>query len=202
MSYYFMIAIVYTGSMKVIVGLGNPGQQYVGTRHNVGFAVLDSYARLQGWEFVNKTKFGAAVAEGMRGETKIMLIKPQKFYNLSGEVVRAITHYYNVAIEDILIVHDELALAAGTVRTRIGGSDAGNNGVKSISTHVGEHTARVRIGIRGERATVIDDASYVLSRFTEVESTQFADSLPTIHAHLDAFIEGTFTVTTHKRLTE
>src|SRR6476620_1335837 len=120
--------------MKLVFGLGNPGKQYIGTRHNIGFETLDSLGIKQVSGFVLKDKFKAEIAELNIGGGKILLARPQTFYNEVGSSYRAICDFYKLEPEDTLVVHDELALPFGTVRVRQGGSDAGNNGIKSINT--------------------------------------------------------------------
>jgi PTH1 family peptidyl-tRNA hydrolase len=159
--------------MKLIVGLGNIGAHYDGTRHNAGFAVLEVFAAAHNLEWQAKDKFKAHIAEGMLHGQKIMLVKPTTFYNLVGESIRAIKDFYKVENTDILIIHDELALPYGTLRTRTDGSDAGNNGMKSIIAHVGADVARVRIGIANDTLPRQDAADFVLGRFTAEEREQW-----------------------------
>lgn len=182
---------------RLVVGLGNPGGEYVGTRHNIGYWALDSYALNEGVTFKNTTKFNAEIAEISHSDCKVRLVKPLGYYNTSGEIVRAIAQYYNVASCNILVVHDELSIPIGKVRARIGGSDAGNNGIKSINTHVGLDTMRLRVGIDTDMRINIDDANYVLGRLTELERTHLTALLPAIHTYIDAFINGSFEATTH-----
>lgn len=182
--------------MKLIVGLGNPEQQYTGTRHNVGFAAVAGYAEKQAATFQMKDKFKSQVAEFTAAGEKIILALPMTYYNNSGEAVRAISDFYKIPVSDILIVHDELALPFSTVRTRVGGSDAGNNGIKSVSAHVGHDTARVRIGIKNEYHA--DDVDFVLGKFSSEESKKLQDIQEHINTGIDAFISGDFEATTHQ----
>ena len=191
--------MIYTSHMKLIIGLGNPEPRYDGTRHNVGFWALDNYADHYGLVFQPKTKFKASVAELSRAGDKVILAKPTTYYNLSGEAVRTLADFYKLSPRDILIVHDEIALSCGTIRTRHGGSDAGNNGIKSITLHIGEDTTRLRIGTHTELREQIDDAEFVLSRFTKHESALLDKQLSTIFAIIDSFIEGSFDETTRKQ---
>lgn len=184
--------------MKLVVGLGNPEERYQGTRHNVGFKAVTCYIEELGGTFQHKDKFKAAVAELSVEDEKVIFAKPATYYNLSGEAVRAITDFYKVAPADVLIVHDELALPFGTIRTRMGGSDAGNNGVKSITEHLGPDTARLRIGVYNELRDKIDDADFVLSKFTSEESKRFVDLQLKVKSIIDDFIAGRLDPTTHK----
>ena len=135
--------------MKLIVGLGNPGKQYEGTRHNMGFMVLDEFAEMLSVD-IDK--------EGFKGEyvsvrhpsfpEPFILFKPTTFMNLSGEAVRAIVDYFKIDIEDIVIIYDDMALPEGSIRLRPGGSSGSHNGMKNIIAHLGtEDFKRIRIGI-------------------------------------------------------
>lgn len=188
----------YTGSMKCIVGLGNPEQRYDHTRHNIGFWVIDQFAKDHDVVCASKTRFQAIVGELTTDNVKVLLVKPQAYYNLSGEAVRAIADFYKIAPEDILVVHDEMSLPFGTLRTRYGGSDAGNNGIKSINDHLGLSTARLRIGTYNTSRDVMDDADFVLSRFTSDEQSSLVALYPKISSRIDSFIAGTFSATTDK----
>ena len=112
--------MVYTSGMKVIIGLGNPEKQYTGTRHNVGFAVLDEYARSNDLSFTRSSKFHGDIAEKGTGEHKVLFLKPSTYYNLVGESARAVCDFYRILPQDVLIIHDDLALPLGTLRTRLG----------------------------------------------------------------------------------
>jgi PTH1 family peptidyl-tRNA hydrolase len=184
--------------MKLIVGLGNPEQRYANTRHNIGFYILDEFARCHGTNFQPKDKFKSHVAEYEAHGEKILLLKPMTYYNQSGEAVRAIIDFYKIDPSEILVVHDELALPLGTIRTRFGGSDAGNNGVKSISQHVGADTTRLRIGVYTEHRDLMDDADYVLGKFSGDEKKILSKVEPKIHEAIGSFVDGSFVDTTHK----
>lgn len=182
--------------MKLIVGLGNPDQQYNGTRHNAGFQAVANYAVERGATFQLKDKFKSQIAEFNTDGEKVILCLPMTYYNLSGGAVRAISDFYKIPPADILIVHDELALPFGTVRTRIGGSDAGNNGIKSVNAHMGPDTARIRIGIANELRTTNPDVDIVLGKFSAEESKKLAEIQKHIDKDIDAFIADTFETTT------
>lgn len=184
--------------MKIIFGLGNPADEYGGTRHNVGFAVLDSYADEKGAQFQPKTKYKALIAETEIAGEKVLLVKPTTYYNLVGESLRSLLDFYKLEPADVLVVHDDLALPLGTLRTRIGGSDAGSNGLKSIIQHGGENSARLRIGITNELRSRMDDADFVLSRFTSEEAKAIESLQPKIAEIIDDFIAGDFDHTTHR----
>lgn len=184
--------------MKLVIGLGNVGTHFDGTRHNAGFAVLDALATQQGLDWTPKEKFKAIVAEAHIGSQKVLLAKPTTFYNLSGEAAQAIKSFYKLANADILAIHDELALPFGTVRARHDGSDAGNNGIKSLIAHIGGDFARLRVGIANEQLQQFDAADFVLAPFTHEERGQFNDAVKHTHALVEAFVAGNLTPTTLK----
>jgi PTH1 family peptidyl-tRNA hydrolase len=156
--------------MKVIFAQGNPGNQYADSRHNIGFFVLEAFAQKTGVSFADKSKFQASIAEFVLGDEKVLLIKPQTFYNDTGIAARALIDFYKLdPTTDFLAVHDELALPFGTIKTRFEGSDAGNNGVKSLNSHIGSRYSRIRIGIYNPRRDQMDDADFVLGKFNVEE---------------------------------
>jgi peptidyl-tRNA hydrolase, PTH1 family len=184
---------------KLIVGLGNYGGEYAGSRHNTGFAMLNGLAQSHGAQFQEKSKFKGYVAEFEADGEKILLLKPMTFYNLSGEAVRAVCDFYKIANDDVLVVHDELALPFGTIRARTGGSDAGNNGIKSVHQHIGDQFARVRIGVANELRERMDDADFVLSKFSQEEVEKLKKELtPRVGELVDKFIAGDFPHDTHR----
>jgi PTH1 family peptidyl-tRNA hydrolase len=184
--------------MKLIIGLGNPEEKYKNTRHNIGFRVLSEFADKTGIEFTLKDKFRACIAElNVNGE-KVILAKPTTYYNQVGEAARLLTDFYKISPEDVLVVHDELALPFGTLRTRLGGSDAGNNGVKSMTQHLGPDTARLRIGIYNELRERMDDADFVLANWSKDESDTLDALFTKARDIIDDFIRDTFVVTSHK----
>jgi peptidyl-tRNA hydrolase, PTH1 family len=182
--------------MKLIIGLGNIGPTYDGTRHNIGFMLLDIFARTNDLSWQTKNKFKAMIAEGYVGTEKVILLKPTTYYNLSGEAALAAKQFYTINNTDILVVHDELALPFGTVRTRIGGSDAGNNGLKSIIACLGPDIARIRVGIATDMSAKQDAADFVIGHFSHQERTQLADIQKHALERIGAFIAGDFNHTT------
>lgn len=184
--------------MKIILGQGNPGPNYSTSRHNFGFAVLNAYAERRDLSFQPKPRFKADIAEFQVDQDKVLLVKPTTFYNETGQSARALLDFYKTPAEDLLIVHDELALPFGVIRSRFGGSDAGNNGVKSINQAVGSSTARLRLGIWNEQRDVMDDASFVLSRFSADETEKIPVVITKAGQLIDDFVAGRLAVTTHK----
>jgi PTH1 family peptidyl-tRNA hydrolase len=132
--------------MIIIAGLGNPGAQYAGNRHNIGFMAVDALQRLPSFSPWSR-KFKSEIAEGEIAGEKILLMKPLTFMNLSGEAVGEAMRFYKVAPADIIAIHDELDLLAGRVRIKIGGGHGGHNGLKSIDAHCGKDYRRLRLGI-------------------------------------------------------
>lgn len=184
--------------MKIILGQGNPESKYDGTRHNVGFSALDYYASEKNVNFQPKPKFSADIAElSVEGE-KVLLVKPTTYYNETGRAIRAIADYYKVEPADILVIHDELALPFGTLRTREKGSDAGNNGIKSLNAHLGQNYARIRVGIWNELADQAGAFDFVLSKFNSNERKSIEeDILPRIAELIDQFTRGEHIVTSY-----
>lgn len=186
--------------MKLIIGLGNPGKEYDSTRHNVGFAMLDSIITEQGYGFKTSTKHTAELAEVTVGDTKVLFIKPKTFYNESGQSVRSLLDFYKLTPRDILVVHDELALPFGTIRSRIGGSHAGNNGIKSIIAHIGLDFGRIRIGILNEQREKMDDADFVLSKFNATERALFTTIIDEVKQEVLKFLTDKDFASTTKRV--
>lgn len=154
--------------MKLIVGLGNIGNKYVFTRHNVGFMLADSIALNSNLTFKENSKLKSLITSFKNGIDDYLIIKPTTFMNLSGEAVRAVMDYYKIKVEDILIVYDDLSLELGKMRFRGNGSDGGHNGIKSIIKHVGtQNIARLKIGI-GPQPNIPSEV-FVLQNFSKEE---------------------------------
>jgi peptidyl-tRNA hydrolase, PTH1 family len=155
--------------VKLIVGLGNPGAKFRGTRHNIGFAVVDELANRRSVEF-DASPVEALVAK-VRGVEPVLLAKPLTFMNASGEAVGGLTRYFKIEPADLLVVVDEVQLPLGKLRARARGSAGGHNGLKSLIAHLGEGFARLRIGVgRGEMRR--DMADHVLARFDAEEAAE------------------------------
>lgn len=179
--------------MKIVFAQGNPGKQYERTRHNTGFIVIDAFADAHDAAWKLSDKFKSEVADLTMGDEKVLLVKPQSFYNETGAVARHLQEFYNLSAEDLLVVHDELSLPFGTVRRREKGSDAGNNGIKNLNTHIGEAYRRLRVGIWNEKRDLMDDADFVLSGFTKEEAKKLtADIIPHAVEAIESFIRGSF----------
>ncbi len=160
-------------SRKLIVGLGNPGRKYAGTRHNIGFRLLDELAaraRLS----VNQSKFDGLYTTGVIAGEDVVLLKPQTFMNKSGKSVLAARQFYDIAVEDTIVLHDEIDLEAGVLRLKDGGGHGGHNGLRDIISRTGERDfIRVRLGIgRPEHGNV---TAHVLGRFAGDEEDDVAE---------------------------
>lgn len=155
----------------LVVGLGNPGAEYDGTRHNIGFECIDEFVAkntdMGGW--VAKKDLKCLMSTGRMGETRVIAIKPATFMNLSGEAVQAVSDFYKVHPNQTVVIHDELDINFGQIRTRVGGASAGHNGIKSIIKHIGEDFGRVRIGVGPKTPEQIDSADFVLGKFTKAQ---------------------------------
>ncbi|MDT8343817.1 MAG: aminoacyl-tRNA hydrolase [Thermohalobaculum sp.] len=159
--------------MKLFVGLGNPGAQYAGNRHNIGFMAVDAIAAAHGfgpW----RARFQGEVAEGRLGAGKVVLLKPMTFMNVSGQAVGEAMRYLKLEPADVVVFHDELDLAPAKCRVKTGGGHAGHNGLRSIHQHVGEAYVRVRLGIGhpGHKDRV---AAYVLHDFAKADAAWLDD---------------------------
>ena len=162
--------------MKLVVGLGNPGEGYARTRHNVGYLVADRLALALGAPFTVR-KFAAELAEGRAGAEKVWIMKPQTFMNHSGEAVGAALRFWKLGIEDLVVVHDDLELEPFRVQLKVGGGDGGHNGIKSVNAHVGSREyARVRVGV-GRPPSQMDPADYVLGQFKRADDAELEGSV-------------------------
>lgn len=158
--------------MKLVVGLGNPGLKYKKTKHNVGFMCLDEYAKSNKLTFKKDNKFkGEWLKEG-----NLVLLKPHTFMNLSGESIRKMIDFYDIDIEDVLIIYDDLDLPLGKIRIREKGSAGGHNGIKSVISHLKtQEFKRIRVGI--EKNPLIETKNYVLGKFSKEEKAQITDTI-------------------------
>ena len=182
--------------MKLIFAQGNPGTQYAYTRHNVGFLLLDDFARNNRAEFIKKAKFHADIAEFAAKGEKVLLVKPTTFYNETGQSARLLIDFYKLdPTTDFLVIHDDLALPFGTIRTREKGSDAGNNGIKSLNAHLGPDYKRIRVGIHNQLRERIPDVDFVLSHFSAHEKNALSDVYQHAERFIDGFINDEFEIT-------
>lgn len=173
--------------MKCVIGLGNPGPRYTATRHNVGFMVVDALAKAHQLRFKTHTKWRADVAVG----DQIILVKPLTYMNISGEAVVAVMKYYQLTEDDIIVIHDDLALPPYTLRFRPAGGAGGHNGIKSIIAHLGhQQFKRGRIGI-GSSPAFMDTSDYVLQPFPKAESPLLDEAVDKTVQALKRWFSGT-----------
>lgn len=176
--------------MIVLAGLGNPGPKYAGNRHNIGFMAIDEIARR--WSFgPERTKFSAILSEGTVAGEKVLLVKPQTYYNDAGKPLGDALRFYKVEPQDLIVFYDEIDLAPGRFRMKAGGGAAGNNGIRSITQHLGPYFRRARLGAGhpGHKDKVM---GHVLSDFHKVDQAWVeallracADALPLLIAGED-----------------
>lgn len=173
----------------LIVGLGNPGKQYESTRHNIGFMVLEAFARRTGLSGKTESKFNAIVGNGKYGGKSLILAQPLTFMNLSGEAVSKLMNYYDLEPEQLLVVYDEAALPFGRIRIRPSGSDAGQKGMKSIISSLGGNNKfpRLRVGIGGPPARMAMP-DYVLGKFDEQERKDLPQIIDTVLDAIEAWM--------------
>lgn len=149
--------------MRIVAGLGNPGDRYASHRHNVGFMLVDQLASDYGFS-PWKAKHGGLLAEGRIDTEKVILFKPQSYMNKSGLPVETLLHFYRLSADDVIVVHDEIDLAAGKIRVKIDGGHGGHNGLRDIDRHIGSTYWRLRIGV-GRSRFKADVHQHVLSDF-------------------------------------
>lgn len=174
--------------MILMVGLGNPGAKYAGNRHNVGFMAVDRIAADHGFS-PWKPRFQGLAAEGRLGDSRVTLLKPQGYMNLSGQSVGEAMRYLKLTPAEVVVLHDELDLASGVCRLKTGGGHAGHNGLRSIHQHIGEGYRRLRIGIGhpGHKDRV---TGHVLSDFAKAEQPMLDDLLRGISDGAAALARG------------
>ncbi len=169
----------------LLVGLGNPGKDYDGTRHNIGFDCLDHFAEHNEFPaWTTKKDLKCLLNMHTLGDSRVILCKPTTFMNNSGEAVQAVQNFYKLADSATIIVHDELDIPFGQIRLRTGGGSAGHNGIKSISALTGDNTGRIRIGIANDFSGQADSADFVLGKFTSDEQKH----LPALRQEVNSII--------------
>lgn len=175
--------------MLLLVGLGNPGPEYAGNRHNVGRMAIDAIAMRHGFGSFRQ-RFHGLVTTGTLGGEKVIALKPETFMNESGKCVAAAAHFYKIPPGDVLVFHDDIDLAPGKLRVKLGGGDGGHNGLRSIDQHLGPDYRRLRIGVGhpGDRDRV---ASYVLADFAKSEKVWLAFLLDAIAEKTDLLLTDT-----------
>ncbi len=191
-------APLYTVGLQkstLIIGLGNIGKEYDLTRHNIGFMCIDKLRlALDLPDWITKKDLKSEISVGKAGDQRIILIKPTTFMNISGQAVQSVMSFYKITADDTIIIHDELDISFGQIRTRIGGGSAGHNGIKSILEQLGEDsgqkTGRVRIGIDNDHSAKIDSADFVLQKFSKEEQSSLNLLTREVSALVTEYIYG------------
>ncbi len=175
-------------NMKVIVGLGNPESKYKGTRHNIGFEVINKLAYDHNIN-INKAKHKAHIGEGNINGQKVLLVKPQTYMNLSGESVKEIVSFYKLDLEDLIIIYDDITLDVGDMKVRKSGSAGGQNGMKNIIQKLGtDNIQRIKVGI-GARPEKYKLADYVLSTYKKDEFDDMVQGVTYATDALESFLK-------------
>ena len=184
--------MVVLKKMKMIVALGNPGEEYRNTRHNTGFYFLDAYLKEKGFSDWKK-KPRAKYLEKFVNNEKIIFLEPLSFMNLSGEVVADFQKYYDIPTENILVICDDLDLSLGKIKIKAKGSCGGHNGMRNIELHLKtQNYKRIKIGISNDKEKSTID--YVLGKFSKKELQQLEQLIPKVNQILDAFFVTDFSV--------
>ena len=176
--------------VDIIVGLGNPGTEYANTRHNAGFWFVDEVARQFGGNFKSEKKFNGELARVTLYGRDVLLLKPDTYMNLSGQALQPLMNFYKVAIENVLVVHDDLDLPVGTIRLKQGGGHGGHNGLRDIIARCGGNNfQRLRIGIGhpGEKSKV---TGHVLKKANSDDQRAIEDGISQAIAELDLIVNG------------
>lgn len=174
--------------MRLLVGLGNPGSDYARNRHNIGFMAVDEIVRRHSFAPF-RSKFQGELSEGQLAGQKVLVLKPTTYMNESGRAVHAAMAFYKMPLQDIIVFHDEMDLAAGKIRIKTGGGHAGHNGIRSIQSHIGAGFKRVRIGV-GHPGTKEKVVGHVLKDFAKADQ-QWVDTLvDTIGAQAGLVVSG------------
>lgn len=172
---------------KLIVGLGNPGKEYERTRHNVGFAIVDAFAHRHRIA-ITKRDHHALVGDGRVGETRVFLLKPQTYMNLSGQAVASFLRQKPLPVTDILVVTDDIALPLGKLRLRAEGSAGGHNGLKSLIAHLhGQAFPRLRVGVGAPRDPAVQ-IDFVLGQFSRHEQADVDEQIDRAGAALETWL--------------
>ncbi len=184
--------------MKLIVGLGNPGQGYTNNRHNLGFICLNHFARAHGIQF-DKKQAKARIGLGEVAGEKLVVARPQTYMNQSGQAVSLLVKKYSISLDDLVVIHDDLDLPPGKIRLRQGGSAGGHRGVESIIAELGSRDfLRIRVGIGRPPTEVEDIIDYVLSDFTPAERQILIQTIPTVSEAISCLLTAGITVAMNK----
>jgi PTH1 family peptidyl-tRNA hydrolase len=166
-------------SITVIAGLGNPGREYEGTRHNIGFALVDALAAAEGLAWKSEARFESRIAKWARGSRTLWLAKPQTYMNDSGRALRRLLDFHKLGPESLAVVYDDLTIETGRLKLTVRGSAGGHNGVASLLEHVGPGFARFRLGVGAPRPPGMDLKDFVLGKFSPEENQLLSQLFPT-----------------------
>ena len=174
--------------MRLLVGLGNPGSDYAKNRHNIGFMAVDEIVHRHSFAPF-RSKFQGQLCEGKIAGQKVLILKPTTYMNASGKAVQAAMAFYKLPLEDIIVFHDEMDLAAGKIRMKTGGGHAGHNGIRSIQSHIGADFQRVRLGVGhpGDKEKVV---GHVLKDFSKADQQWLDKMIKAIGENADLLIKG------------
>lgn len=187
---YIKNIMLGSDKMKLIVGLGNPGCDYDNTRHNVGFFMLDLYAKSRGVT-IDKKKFNGYYVDFLINDEKIILLKPLSYMNLSGTVIRDYVDFYKIPVDDILVIHDDLDLKLGNFKLKETGSSGGHNGLKNVEMQLAtKNYKRLKIGISNDKR--IETKDYVLGKFSKEEKVILEQLSKTVINIIDDSVEYPF----------
>lgn len=182
----------------LIIGLGNIGEKYLHTRHNAGFMALDRFSHTHDFgDFKEKRDLNAGLIETSMAGEKLILAKPTTFMNKSGLATIKLQNYFEVNDPRILVVYDDVDIDFGVVRSRIGGSSGGHNGLKSIEQVIGDQFARIRIGVKNDHLEHQETSDFVLSNFSRSEMNELDHIFHYVNDQIEAFIENRFSDTSH-----
>jgi PTH1 family peptidyl-tRNA hydrolase len=163
--------------LGIIAGLGNPGREYENTRHNIGFMLVDTLCMALKGEWKSEPRFDAIMARVKIGTHEVFLVKPQTFMNLSGQSIGAVTRFYGIHAEKIIVAHDEYQIPVGEMKITIGGGDGGHKGVASTVAHIGNKFVRYRLGIGSERPLENGLKGFVLNKFEAPEMETLSNKM-------------------------
>jgi len=175
----------------IVVGLGNPGKKYGGTRHNIGFECVDAFAKhhsFPAWQ--EKKSLKCLLSTATIVNCRVVLIKPTTFMNNSGEALQAVQRFYKLTNEQTIVVHDELDVDFGSIRSRLGGGAAGHNGVKSLAEQCVEDFGRIRVGVGPKTPVSIDSADFVLQKFSKKQKASLTDLTNEVSVIISEYLAG------------
>lgn len=178
------------GYIKLVVGLGNIGTEYFGTRHNIGFEIVEEFTKNIHHAAVwgDSKDFKSQIVKLLHGDTRLVLLKPNTYMNESGQAVRLAKDYFKISLKDVIVVHDDIDIPFGEIRTKTGGGSAGHNGIKSISEAIGEDFQRVRVGVGRPENEKMDVSSFVLSKFNQQETDKIPEIITAAATRLNEII--------------